>query len=62
VHEGPRLSRVNDDPLPPGAVVTVEPGAYFPGWGGVRLEDDVWLGPDGPELLTDGDVTLRELT
>jgi Xaa-Pro aminopeptidase len=61
VHEGPRLSRVNEDPLPAGAVVTVEPGAYFPGWGGVRLEDDVWLGPDGPELLTDGDVTLREL-
>lgn len=62
VHEGPRLSRVNEEPLPPGAVVTIEPGAYFPGWGGVRLEDDVRLGPDGPELLTDGDVALRELT
>ena len=62
VHEAPRLSRVNADPLPASAVVTIEPGAYFPGWGGVRLEDDVWLGPDGPELLTDGDVTLRELT
>jgi len=61
VHEGPRLSRLNEEPLPEGAVVTIEPGAYFPGWGGVRLEDDVWLGPGGPELLTDGDVELREL-
>jgi len=62
VHEGPRLSRLNEDLLPQGAVVTIEPGAYFPGWGGVRLEDDVWLGPDGAELLTDGDVDLKELT
>jgi Xaa-Pro aminopeptidase len=61
VHEGPRLSRLNEEPLPQGAVVTVEPGAYFPGWGGVRLEDDVWLGPEGAELLTDGNVELREL-
>ncbi len=61
VHEGPRLSRLNEEPLPQGAAVTIEPGAYFPGWGGVRLEDDVWLGPGGPELLTDGDVALREL-
>jgi Xaa-Pro aminopeptidase len=61
VHEGPRLSRHNEQPLPPGAVVTVEPGAYFPGWGGVRLEDDVYLGPTGPELLSDGNTELREL-
>lgn len=61
VHEGPRLSRVNDQPLPLHAVVTVEPGAYFPGWGGVRLEDDVYLGPAGPELLSDGETELREI-
>jgi Xaa-Pro aminopeptidase len=61
LHEGPRLSRTNEEPLPAGAVVTIEPGAYFPGWGGVRLEDDVWLGPDGAELLTDGRTELIEL-
>jgi Xaa-Pro aminopeptidase len=61
VHEEPRLSRTNDEPLPEGAVVTVEPGIYVPGWAGVRLEDDVLLAAEGPELLTDGDTELREL-
>ena len=61
VHEAPRVSRVNESPLPERAVVTIEPGVYLPGWGGVRIEDDVYLGPDGPELLTDGDTELREL-
>ena len=61
VHEAPRLSRTNEQPLPLHAVVTVVPGAYFPGWGGVRLEDDLYLGPAGPELLSDGDTELREL-
>ena len=49
VHEAPRLAPTAEAPLPPHAVVTVEPGIYLPGWGGVRLEDDVYLGPDGPE-------------
>jgi Xaa-Pro aminopeptidase len=61
VHEEPRLSRMNEQPLPEGAVVTVEPGIYVPGWGGVRLEDDVALTAAGPELLTDGRTELREL-
>ena len=54
VHEAPRLAVTAEAPLPVGAVVTVEPGIYLAGWGGLRLEDDIWLGPDGPALLTDG--------
>lgn len=61
VHEAPRLSRTADAPLPTGAVVTIEPGIYLPGWGGVRIEDDVHLGADGPELLTHFTRDLVEL-
>ncbi len=61
VHEAPRLSQTNELPLPLHAVVTIEPGIYLPGWGGVRLEDDVYLGPSGPELLSDGRIDLLEL-
>lgn len=61
VHEAPRLAATADAPVPIGAVVTVEPGIYLPGWGGVRLEDDVWLSPGGPVLLSDGRTDLLEL-
>jgi Xaa-Pro aminopeptidase len=61
VHEAPRLAANSDAPLPLHAVVTVEPGVYFPGWGGIRLEDDVYLGPDGAERLSDGRTDLLEL-
>ena len=61
VHEAPRVSPSFDDPLPPHAVVTVEPGIYLPGWGGVRLEDDIYLGPDGPECLSGNRTELLEL-
>lgn len=61
VHEAPRLAATVETPLPVGAVVTIEPGIYLPGWGGVRLEDDVWLAPEGPVLLTDGRTDLLEL-
>jgi Xaa-Pro aminopeptidase len=61
VHEAPRLAPTSDLPLPQHAVVTVEPGIYFPGWGGVRLEDDVYLGPHGTECLSDGRTDLLEL-
>jgi Xaa-Pro aminopeptidase len=63
VHEAPRLSKINTDPLPGGAVVTIEPGVYLAGEGGVRIEDDVHLVPDGraAELLSDGLTDLVEL-
>jgi Xaa-Pro aminopeptidase len=60
VHEDPRVSKANETGLPEGAVVTLEPGLYFPGWGGVRIEDDVLLRADGCELLSDGMTELRE--
>jgi Xaa-Pro aminopeptidase len=52
VHEAPRLARTAEGPLVEGAVVTVEPGIYRPGWGGVRIEDDVHLGAGGAQVLT----------
>src|SRR6266550_1817845 len=61
VHEAPRLSKTNPDPLPVGAVVTIEPGVYVAGDGGVRIEDDLHLAPAGPELLSDGLTDLLEL-
>ncbi len=61
VHEAPRVAANSETPLPPHAVVTVEPGVYFPGWGGVRLEDDVYLGVDETVLLSDGRTELLEL-
>src|SRR5438105_9313733 len=63
VHEAPRLSKTNAEALPGGAVVTVEPGVYLAGEGGVRIEDDVHLPPDGgaAQLLSDGLTDLVEV-
>ncbi len=52
VHEAPRLSRTAEGVLPIDTVVTIEPGIYRAGWGGVRIEDDVHLGADGSDVLT----------
>jgi Xaa-Pro aminopeptidase len=61
IHEAPRLSKAADTPLPVGAVVTIEPGIYRPGWGGVRIEDDVLLTNDGPDVITRFPRELIEL-
>jgi Xaa-Pro aminopeptidase len=51
VHEGPTLRGGGDDLLPEGTIVTVEPGVYVPGLGGVRIEDMVAVGADGCRAL-----------
>jgi Xaa-Pro aminopeptidase len=61
IHEAPRLAKSAESPLAPGAVVTIEPGIYLEGWGGVRIEDDVVLTTEGPEVLTRFDRTLIRL-
>ena len=52
VHEAPRLAADAQGVLRPGMVVTVEPGVYLPGWGGIRIEDDVLVTRSGHEVLT----------
>jgi Xaa-Pro aminopeptidase len=61
IHEGPRLSRTSDDELPVGAVVTVEPGVYLAGVGGIRIEDMVEVRDDGPRVLGTSPRELLEL-
>ncbi len=60
IHEGPNLSaRAPEDVLlPVGAVVTVEPGVYIPGWSGTRVEDCVLLKENGAEVLTQSPTDL----
>ncbi|MGI2326603.1 M24 family metallopeptidase [Planococcus sp. YIM B11945] len=61
VHEGPGLSFKSETVLEPGMAVTVEPGIYVPGVGGVRIEDDILITESGNERLTNSTKELRIL-
>lgn len=52
IHEAPRVRANSDDVLEAGMVITVEPGLYIPGWGGIRIEDDVLVTHDGCRVLS----------
>jgi Xaa-Pro aminopeptidase len=52
VHEGPSFNSQNEKEIPAGAVVTVEPGIYLSGWGGVRIEELVLVTENGVERLS----------
>ena len=58
IHASPRLSQQSEEVLKENNVVTIEPGVYLTGWGGVRIEDDIWVKKDGNEVLN---RTSREL-
>jgi Xaa-Pro aminopeptidase len=60
-HDGPGFSKTSDIVLAPGMVITVEPGIYIEGWGGVRIEDDVLVTEDGAEVITSASKELRSV-
>jgi len=61
VHEQPRVSRLSKAELQVGMVFTVEPGVYLPGVGGVRIEDDVLVTPEGVEVLSTLGKDLQDM-
>mgnify|MGYP006282288065 CR=1 FL=1 len=61
VHEAPRVSSKADQPLEAGNVITIEPGLYYPEWGGVRIEDVVVVTEDGCRNLTTAPVAIARL-
>jgi len=61
IHEGPRIGKEQKTPLAPGMVITIEPGAYFPGEFGVRIEDMVAVTRTGGTVLTRSPKALIQL-
>jgi Xaa-Pro aminopeptidase len=61
IHEPPRLGRKDKTVLEPGMAITIEPGVYIEGWGGIRIEDTVLVTGQGCEILTPTGKELREL-
>ncbi len=60
IHELPQLGKyAKEEELQPGMIVTVEPGIYLPGEGGVRIEDDVLITHSGCEVLTTLDKSFE---
>ena len=63
VHEAPSIHHLNDDIAQKGMVFTIEPGIYIPGYGGVRIEEEVYINEDGEaEVLTSFPRDLREIS
>ena len=60
IHENPRISKTSKQPLKAGMIVTVEPGIYLKGWGGVRIEDDVLVTKTGHEVLSSVSKNLED--
>ncbi|NLO90199.1 MAG: aminopeptidase P family protein [Clostridia bacterium] len=61
VHEPPAVSKNSTVNLSPGMVITIEPGIYIEGWGGVRIEDMVLVTEQGPQVLTTSTKELLEI-
>lgn len=61
IHTGPRVSPLSKDKLKPNNVITIEPGIYIDGWGGVRIEDDVIVTRSGGTVLNKAEKKLLEL-
>jgi len=61
IHELPRLKPTLEGTLEPGMVVTVEPGLYFEGWGGIRIEDVAVITKDGHTNITHAPKQLMEI-
>jgi Xaa-Pro aminopeptidase len=61
VHDGPGFSKKSELTLAEGMVLTVEPGIYIPGWGGVRVEHDIVVGSTGARILDESTIDLLAL-